>query len=262
MKGAVMISKVKLIALLLIAAAAVSLATSGTIAFFTDYRESTGVFTAGSVYIELSEAAVKHDAGGNLVEDTSKDRIYGAEVGNGHAPVIQDYGVVFPGQTIHKDPTVKNVGSENAWVAVKIIIEDGNGDIYKLFGYDNGSDEIDIEHLIGGGLFEEQNRIGMWNGIPRVHYNDNYAMIQVAKRSAGRYEFYFIMQKPLLPGESVEIFNTMFIDEFFGNEQMQEFRNLTVTVQAYAVQTYGFSSCLEAMGTAFRNRFEAIIIGD
>lgn len=259
MKGAAAISKYKLISLLLIAVAAIALATSGTIAFFTDFRESTGVFTAGSVYIELTEAAVKIDADGNLIEDSSRDRVQGAEVGNGHTPVIQDYGVVFPGQTIHKDPTVKNVGSEDAWVAVKVIIEDGTGDINKLFTYGNGTDDIDIERLLSGGLLDESAHVGTWCGYSGVCYNDNYAMLQYSSHRDGRYEFFFLMLKPMASGETVEVFDTFFIDPYFGNEEMQEFRELKITVQAFAVQEYGFSSCLEAVCEAFPERFDPLI---
>ena len=256
MKSFIFTSKYKLIALLLIAASALALATGGTIAFFTDARESTGVFTSGSVYIELTEAAVMVGPGGNLVEDTSRDRIFAAELSDGNPLTVNDYGVVFPGQSIHKDPTVKNTGSENAWVAVKVIIEDGIGDIYKLFGYDGASnDNIDIELLLGGGLLDQQVRLGTWRGIENVCYNENYAMVQSANRSAGRYEFFFIMEKPLGSGETVEVFDKLIINEFFGNAEMQELRELKVTVQAYAVQEFGFTSCLQAMRAAFADRF-------
>lgn len=258
MKSIITSSKYKLIALLLIASAAIALATSGTIAFFTDFRESTGVFTAGSVYIELTEAAVKPDASGNLIEDTSRDRIEGVEL-SGSTPALHNYGVVFPGQTIHKDPTVKNVGSEDAWVAVKVIIEDGIGDINKLFTYGNGTDDIDIEHLLSGGLLDERVHVGTWCGYSGVCHNDNYAMLQSSSHRDGKYEFFFLMLKPMTSGESVEIFDTFFIDSYFGNEEMQEFRELKITVQAFAVQEYGFSSCLEAMCEAFPERFAALV---
>ena len=247
-------SKYKAIALLLIFAAAVALATSNTIAFFTDAKESTGVFTAGNVYISLTEAAVMLDAKGNLIENADAARIEGADVSSSN-PVENNYGRVYPGQTIHKDPTVKNTGDENAWVAVKVIIEDGAGDIYNLFKYNDDFDDIDIERLLVGGLLNEQVTVGPWNGIEDVCYNENYAMIQASSHEQGRYEFIFLMQKPLNPGEEVEVFTTVKIDPTFGNVEMQEFRDLKVTVQAFAVQQYGFSSCLEAMNAAFSSYF-------
>ena len=251
--------KFKIIAVVLALSAITAAVAGGSIAFFTDTQESEGVFTAGNVYIELSEAAVKTDANGNLIEDTSKDRIVGAEITADGASVVNDYGVVFPGQTIHKDPTIKNTGNFKAWLAVKVIIEDGIGDIHRLYSYSDGYDDIDIEQLLTGGLLDEQVSVGEWNGIPDVCYNDRYAMIQASSHAAGKYEFYFLMESPLESGESVEVFDTFFINPYFGNEEMQEFVEFRITVQAFAVQEYGFSSCYEAMMNAFSEHFVSCI---
>lgn len=247
--------KLKIVALTLAISVIASLAVNATIAFFTDAKETETVFTAGNVYIELTEAAVKKDGTGNLIEDTESDRFYGGEINGSGASVINNYGIVFPGQSIHKDPTIKNIGLSNAWVAGKIIIDDGVGDIHRLFCYTEDSDSIDIELLLSGGLLEEHVHIGEWNGIDDVCYNENYAMIQHSNHQNGKYEFYFIMLNPLGIGESVELFDTLNIDMYFDNEEMQEFRDLKITVQAFAVQTFGFSSALEAMEGAFAEHF-------
>ena len=245
-------TKFKILSLVL-AASFIAIAAGGSIAFFTDSKETTGVFTAGNVYIELSEAAVMKDAMGNMVADPSKDRIVGNEIGDGN-PVTNDYGILFPGKTITKDPTIKNIGDSPAWVAAKVIIKDGAGDVHNLFGYD-GYDELDIERLLAGGLLKEIVHVGVWNGIDDVCYNDNYAMVQVADRANDTYEFYFIMLNPIEKDSSVLIFDTMTIHPLFGNEQMKEFRELSITVQAFAVQTFGFSDCYSAMNAAFGEHF-------
>ena len=259
MKGLIYSSKYKFIALLLIATAAIALATSSTIAFFTDAKESTGVFTAGNVYIELTEAAVMRNSIGDLVEDASQPRVMGSALNSPDPATVHDYGVLFPGQVIHKDPTVKNVGADNAWIAVKVIIEDGGGDIYKLFGYDNGTEDIDIELLLSGGLLDEKIHVSDWMGFNGVCHNDNYAMIQSADRHAGRYEFYFFIRNAVAPGEEVEIFNKLNVNPYFGNTEMEEFRELKVIVQAFAVQQYGFENCPEAMLEAFSSHFAPFI---
>ena len=46
-----------------------------TLAYFSHRTEITHTLTAGNVAIKLSEAAVKPDDVGNLVEDTEADRI-------------------------------------------------------------------------------------------------------------------------------------------------------------------------------------------
>ena len=248
--------KLKIIAFTLAITVVTSIIVRGSIAFFTDAKQSEAVFTAGNVYIELSEAAVEKGDSGHLVEATSENRIYGNDINDTGGLVINNYGVVFPGQTIHKDPTIENVGMGSAWIAAKVIIEDGVGDIHRLYCYNDFSDDIDIERMLQGGLLDEAIHVDTWNGIPDVCYNENYAMVQHSNHQNGRYEFYFFMLQPLKKGESVELFDTFFIDGFFGNEEMQEFKEFKITVQAFGVQTFGFSSCLEAMEGAFTEHFE------
>ena len=250
--------KLKIIAFTLAITVVTSIIVRGSIAFFTDAKQSESVFTAGNVYIELSEAAIEKSEGGHLIENVAEDRIYGNDINDTESPVINNYGVVFPGQKIHKDPTIKNIGMSSAWVAAKVIIDDGVGDIHRLFCYNDFSDEIDIELLLSGGLLDEHVHVDTWNGIYDVCYNEHYAMVQHSSHQNGRYEFYFFMQEPLAKDDSVELFDTMIINAFFGNEEMQEFRDLKITVQAFAVQTFGFSSCLEAMEGAFTEHFENV----
>jgi hypothetical protein len=80
-------------------------------------------------------------------------------------------------------------------------------------------------------------------------------MVQLPDRHKGVYEFYFFMLDPLKKGESVQIFDTFFVDETFGNAEMLEFKELEITIQAYAVQTHSLESCYEAMLEAFDNKF-------
>ena len=258
MKSLFKFTKIKLIALIL-AVSALALAAGKTVAFFTDTQEIEGVFTAGNVYIELSEAAVKSDDMGNLVEDTAADRIKGATV-DSDTPVIRNYGHIFPGQKIFKDPTIKNVGDESAWVAAKVIITDGRGDIHPLLCFNDASDDIDIESLFSGGLLDEQVHVSDWNGFENVCFNDNYAMVQISDADAGVYEFYFFMLRPIEKNKEIEIFNTLIINSYFGNDEMQQFIDFNVTVQAFAVQTFGFSSCLDAMKGAFETHFEDFVL--
>lgn len=237
---------------ILLAVFAIVLTVGGSIAYFSDAKESTSVFTVGSVYISLTEAEVKDDGRGNLIEDTAKDRINGADLG---AATEVNYGRIFPGQTITKDPTIKNTGDDSAWVCAKVIIEDGSKDIHKLFGYE-GYDEIDIESLLGGGLLDESVHVGRWNGIDDVCYNDRYAMVQVADKMNGKYEFYFFILDTMEKDEEVVIFDTLFIDPLFDNTEMLELSELRITVQAFAVQEFGFEDCINAMRGAFGTHFE------
>jgi len=220
-----------------------------TVAYFTDHKEISNTLTAGNVSIELSETAVKPDDAGNLIKDETLPRIVGRETETQH-----DYGKVSPGQIIHKDPTVKNTGNEMAWVAVKVTLTDGAGDLHKIMGFD-GYDGVDITTILTGGLLSQRIHVGTWNGQHDVWYNDNFAMFQVPSRREGTYDFYFFVSAPMEEKQSVTIFDTLTIPGYWDNSQLQELIDFKITVRAFAVQTTGMGTCFEAMQNAFPDYF-------
>ena len=227
--------------------------TATTIAYFTSQKKVTATFTSGDVKISLSQAAVKKDATGHLVEDLTQPRIFGSEDGTPY-----DYGIIFPGQTIYKDPTIKNIGYNDAYIAAKVTISDGAGDLHKLIGYEN-DDHIDIEMLLGGGLFDEDGlHFGQWNGLEGVTYNDRFAMIQIPDVQNGRYHLYFFILPIMSHNEEIELFDTMYVNPDWSGEDMKELRDLKIEVAAYGVQTFGFSSCYEAVTAAFSDHFSDV----
>lgn len=221
-----------------------------TMAYFTDTVQSTSTFVSGNVKLTLSEAAVKADTHGNLVEDTEKPRIFGAL----EETVIHNYGKIYPGQTAVKDPTITNTGNTPEWVAAKVTLTDGTGDLTKVMGYEN-YDGIDLEILLSGGLLADEIHFGDWNGIPNVRHNDHYALIQVPDASSGKFTFYFLMLKPLDVGKSVMIFDKITFPQDWNNKEMKELADLKINVQAFGVQTSQMESCLDAMTTAFPEHF-------
>ena len=88
---------------------AILLFAQATYAYFSSTNKSSATITSGNVSILLSEAAVKKDGAGNLVADPQQSRIFGSTTGTLH-----DYGIVYPGQLIHKDPTIQNTGTNAA----------------------------------------------------------------------------------------------------------------------------------------------------
>lgn len=223
---------------------------TATIAYFTDSKQATVTLTSGNVKITLSEAAVKKDASGNLIEDPDRPRIFGAV----EDVIVNDYGRVYPGMTICKDPTVTNTGDEAEWIAVKVTLTDGAGDLHKIMGYP-GYAEIDIEQLLSGGLLDEHVDLEDWNGIPDVCINDRYAMIQIADNTEGKYEFIFLMLQPIEVGESVTVFNKVIFNQMWTAEHMKELSDLEIHVQAYGVQLFNMEDCLQAMTMAFPDHF-------
>lgn len=222
---------------------------SATVAYFTDTKQLDNTLTAGNVKIVLSEAAVKADASGNLVEDTESPRIMG-----GADVVVNDYGIVYPGQSIYKDPTIRNTGTGPAWIAAIVTLKDGPGDLTELMGYE-GYETIDIEVLLSGGLLDEPIHFGTWNDIPDVCHNENYAMIQIADAASGTYKFLFLMLQPVQAGESVQLFDHVILPSEWTNDDMQHLEDLEIHVQAFGVQTLQLESCLQAMTEAFPTHF-------
>ena len=220
-----------------------------TVAYFSDNKRFTNTITSGNVEILLSESAVKRDAIGNLVQDPTANRIYGT-TGN----EVHNYGKIYPSQTIYKDPTIQNIGSEEAWVAFKITIKDGNCDIRNVLGYEN-SNLINIRELFSGGLFDQTVALGKWNNFDGVVYNDNYAMVQVPEPGKNQYEFYVFVLDPLEQNKTVTVFNTMTISSDWSNTDMKEFAELTIEIEAFGVQTFNMSDCYTAMTTALPEHF-------
>lgn len=220
-----------------------------TIAYFSSLKQTNAVLTSGNVELVLTEANVKR-VGDHWIPDPDEPLIFG---GTGET-VINDYGRIYPGQTIFKNPTITNTGDEAEWIAAKVTFFDGEGDLTKIMGYE-GYEDIDIEILLSGGLLDEKINFGEWNGIPDVCHNDRYVMIQSANAAEGRYEFFFLMLQPVQPQKSVLLFDTINVPSEWGNAEMDHLKNLKIQVQAFGVQTASLDSCLKAMTEAFPTHF-------
>ena len=220
-----------------------------TIAYFSDTAQISNTITSGSVKIMLFESAVKKDEFGNLVADNEATKVFG-----GQDAIIHDYGRLHPGQTIYKDPTIQNTGTNNAWIAAQITFEDGNGDLQNVMKLEN-KEGIDIKIILGGGILDEQAQVGTWNGLEDVLYNDHFAMVQIPNATEGEYAFYIFYHETLAQGDTEILFDTLKIPIQWNNEEMRELQNLNIKVQAFAAQTEGMEDCLHAMRTAFPEYF-------
>lgn len=90
--------KITLIATCVVLAAAITV--GGTLAWFTDAKDVQNVVTFGNVKISLTEPEF------DKVADSSGT-----------------YAGALPGTLINKDPTVTNVGSNDAWIRAKVEIK-------------------------------------------------------------------------------------------------------------------------------------------
>lgn len=91
------------IAVMLVAA----LVVGGTLAYFTDKDSATNTFTLGNVAITLDEASV-----------TKTDNTWSADKEN--RVKANDYGTIYPGAVLPKDPTVHNTGVNGAYIRATV----------------------------------------------------------------------------------------------------------------------------------------------
>lgn len=237
--------KKKIVSLALVVAL-IAIAAMGTLAYFTDTDDATNTFTTGDVAIDLTEAVVEPDEKGNLVATDERQDVLENEEES------YDYGKLYPGQTIDKDPTIEVLGSEDTYVAAKIIVTDGEGDLTKIMGLEDGL--LNIQTVVYGGLVKENDTLKEYNGLVPVFGDETYSVYQQVEGD-GIYVFYVFIEDPMITGDSVTIFKQLRIPAEWDNEEMAEMKDLTIKVEAYGTQSFGFDSCFEAMNAAFPDAF-------
>ena len=222
-----------------------------SLAYLKDTKKATNTFTVGDVKIELTEAEVEKNADGNIV----------AKAGGTRVATGINYGTIsnlYPAQTVHKDPTIKNVGSEYAYIAAKITISStpdaGAKTLYDVMGL-TGTTLLDIGGFIEGGLMADptdpaNNKI-IDGGL--ACSNDRYLIYQ--RVEGGKFVFYIFLEGAKAKDFSQTLFTTIKVPETWDNAEIAALKGLTIDVEGYATQTNGFDSCIEAMTKAFATAF-------
>jgi predicted ribosomally synthesized peptide with SipW-like signal peptide len=114
---------------------------SATIAYFTDTKDITNTFTVGNVAIELDEnKVIQDDTTGNYVANGSERTTEGINIPTS----------LFPKQTISKDPTITNTGSESAYFGAVITIKNGakkvdGADVSKMLTFDGDTNVVETK---------------------------------------------------------------------------------------------------------------------
>ena len=105
----------RIVALVMVAALALTSVIGGTLAYFTDTDDATNTFTMGNVEIVLDEAPVEYNPDGyEWVEDkTASGRVDTNTYGD-------EDGYLYPGAVLPKDPTVHNTGLNDAYIRIKV----------------------------------------------------------------------------------------------------------------------------------------------
>ncbi|MBE6969707.1 MAG: hypothetical protein E7442_06300 [Ruminococcaceae bacterium] len=230
-------------------AALIAIAAMGTLAYFTDTDDATNTFTTGNVAIDLTEVKVVADANGDLVATEERQDV-GEEEEDSY-----DYGKLYPGQSITKDPTIKNVGSEDAYIAAKIFVK-SEGNLEKIMGMEGLSGLLEIQTVISGGLVKENDTLKEYNNLVPVFGDETYSIYQPPAGTDGVYTFYLFMEKAQKKDDKVCLFKTIHIPEAWDNAEMAELQGLSIRIEAYGTQAHGFDTCFEAMTTAFPTAFD------
>jgi hypothetical protein len=196
------------------------------------------VFTAGKVDITLTEAvAAKNATTGNIEIADVTNRI----------PFNADavYNPLFPQQQIAKDPVIKNVGTENAYVGAIITITNGAGTIDEVLSATTG---------VAGKTYIGDFITGLpTTGVTVTEIKEGDVVIG--------FKVYVVYDAALTTADgsnSVPVFTGMQIPATWDNAEMAYVNGLSVKVNAYATQTAGFEEgALFALQAAF-NDFDSL----
>lgn len=205
--------KKKIFIIALAACLAVLSVAGSSIAYFTDKEEYTNVFTAGNVAITLTAANETVD--GTLLEQTNK---------------------VYPGLTIEKNVTITNTGTEDAYVAAIITLTDGDGNLTTVINKTG-----DTNDQIPLAITEFLTNLGA-NG-----YEYTIVDIKDGETVIG-YKIYLIKTAMLVAGAApTVVFEDIVIPTSWNHEEVNAFKDVKISVEAYATQTQGFAQANDAV---------------
>ena len=248
--------KKKILAVALATIMVVIAVAGATLAYMTDTGKATNTFTVGNVKIELTEAKIqKNDVTGNIDAIDAANERFSSTAGD----ISVNFGKIYPGMTIHKDPNIKNVGSEEAYIAAKITISStpdaGEKTLYDVMGL-AGTDLLDISGFVTGGLLavptDPANNKIIDGGL--ACSNGDYLIYQ-RRVEGNKYVFYVFLEGKKAPGFDQTLFTTLTVPATWNNDEIAAFKKLAIDIEAYAVQTNGFATCYAAMTTAFDTAF-------
>lgn len=211
----------KTIAIIMVAVLLMAASVMGTLAYLTAKTDAVkNTFTVGKVEIELDEAEV--DAYGKMVEGAKR-------------VTKNDYKLI-PGHTYIKDPvvTVKS-GSEASYIKMTVTFSKAN-ELDDIFA-PNGAELTSIFNGYVGA-----------NWIAKGSTKDTTANTRT-------YEFWYKEAVGALNGEvKLEaLFDSITVPGEITQEQLATINDMTINVQAYAIQADGFQTAEEAWNSLNKN---------
>ena len=262
-------TKKKILVLALTIAMAAILAVGGSLAYLTDTKSKTNTFTVGNVKIELIEKQRKTDEEGNkttTLEDFAQNKklypIVGSAQGEKDAigmPTAKNY--------IDKMVTIKNTGSEDAYIRAYFAIPSALDD-----GYENFNAGLNTLHFNFGNKVAEDGTItstygNEWNW----KHDGKWNYFETTMNDGIKYNVYYADYTEIVPaGATTEQFiQGVYLDISFnynGNgafafgkelklDTAWDWSKVSCPVVAVACQAEGFANAEEAIRTAFGAQF-------
>lgn len=207
--------KSKAILMALCAVLLVAASVMGTLAYLTSTDTVTNTFTVGKVEIKLDEAKV--DGNGKALTGESAERVAGNEY---H---------LLPGHTYDKDPMVTvQKGSESCYVKMTVTFTKAN-ELDAIFA-PNGANMLSI---FKG--YDDTNWISKGN-------------TKDANANTRTYEFWYkeAVAAPTADVKLDALFDQIVVPGSITNDQLATIKDMTITVNAYAIQADGFADAADA----------------
>ena len=181
----------------------------GTMAYLTSSDTVTNTFTVGSVNIKLDEAKANPD--GTLVEGADR--------------VKANSYKLLPGHTYNKDPMVTVLkGSESSYVKMTVTFSNA-AELDAIFA-PNGAD---MTSIFGG--YDSSNWIAKGN-------------TEDTAKNTRTYEFWYkeAVGAPTADVALDALFDSITVPGSITNDQLKNIKDMTITVNAYAIQADGFET--------------------
>lgn len=185
-----------------------AMSIGGMLAYFTDTDTEENTFTVGDVKIQVNET-------------------------------FEQGSIANPGVAVSKNPTIENIGANDAYVRMKVVLSDGMA--WMLAVEDKYGENFDLATVFGGHDETKWSRVD-YAGVP-AEYDINTDTLTYTYNYIGGV---------LENGESTEaLFTTVTMPALFDNDDIAAFGEdgFTITVIGEAIQAEGFDTMDEALET-------------
>lgn len=253
--------KKKITTIFLCAALFAIVAVGASLAYFTDTDNKTNTFTVGNVDIQLNE----QQRGENGLEDFEQNKKLLPIVGSAQGEK-DEYGLPTAENYVDKIVTVKNTGSEAAYVRAYFAIPSALDD-----GYDTFNAGMNVLHFNFGAVMKD----GATTSTDGEQWiwkqdNDKWNYFETTINDIAYNVYFADYSTTLAAGATTEQFvQGVYLDKSFDfangkyyafNEELTlddgwSWNNVTCPVFAVAVQAAGFDSAKDAINEAFGTQY-------